>query len=107
MKAAGRSLPKAAASRARKARPPSVPTTAPATPTTAPESSEPPAAVSAAPQSPPIKIRVPNWTGTVRLGVEGSWSLISSPIAASVKTHGVQAYPRNASPVPESGSRPI
>ena len=72
MKAAGRSLPKVFASRARNARPPKVPITAPVIPARIPLTITPLAAPTAAPEKAPIAIRAPNWTGTVRLGVEGS-----------------------------------
>src|SRR5262249_15492807 len=72
MKAAGRSLPNAFASRARKARPPRVPIIAPTVPAISPPIIAPPEAPTAAPESAPVATRAPNWTGTVRLGVDGS-----------------------------------
>src|SRR5262249_34473072 len=71
-KAAGRSPPKAFARRARKARPPRVPMIAPTNPARRPPIIAPPAAPTAAPDSAPGAMRAPNWTGTVRLGVDGS-----------------------------------
>ena len=38
--------------------------------------------------SAPRTMRAPNCTGTVRLGVEGSWSVTSSTSASSVRIHG-------------------
>ena len=48
--------------------------------------------------SAPLTIRAPNCTGTVRLGVVGSWSSTSSPSASTVKIHG-------AARVAEEGER--
>ena len=92
MSAAGRSRPNAAASFARTARPPSVPITAPTAPaTSAPIHGTPPAMPIAAPLTAPVTTRVANCIGTVRLGVDGSWSVTSSPIASTVRIHGVHA----------------
>jgi len=41
-------------------------------PATPPNSSDLPAAPNAVPDRAPIAMRAPNWTGTVRLGVDGS-----------------------------------
>src|SRR5581483_2348193 len=67
--AAGRSRPRAAAVRARAARPPSVPIAAPTMPATPPPIQLPRARPMAAPDSAPVTTRVANWMGTVRLGV--------------------------------------
>ena len=58
--AAGRSRPNAAASRARAARPPSVPITAPTTPAWRPPTQLPRARPIAAPDSAPVRMRAPN-----------------------------------------------
>ena len=63
VKAAGRSLPKAVAIRARRARPPSVPATAPRAPATRPPTREPPETPIAAPLSAPVTMRAPNCGG--------------------------------------------
>ena len=47
-------------------------------PATTPADEQPPAAPIAAPASAPLRMRAPNWTGTLRLGVDGSWSVTSS-----------------------------
>ena len=65
-------MPETAASRARAVRPPRVPITAPIMPATPPNSSDLRAAPNAVPDRAPIAMRAPNWTGTVRLGVDGS-----------------------------------
>src|SRR3954468_12958963 len=72
--AMGRSRPIAAATRARAAAPPRVPTTAPTTPAASPRTHAPEGTPIAAPQSAPLASRPPNWIGTFRLGVLGSWS---------------------------------
>ena len=91
MKAAGISLPKAIARCLRAAAPPSVPITAPTMPAMPPTTSEPAAAPIAAPDSAAETRRVPNCIGTVRLGVDGSWSTTVSTSTITVRIHGVQA----------------
>ena len=74
----------AAASRAARCRAAKVPITAPTTPAISPPTSDaPPAAPIAAPESAPLTMRAPNCSGTLRLGVDGSWSVTSSTSAAS------------------------
>src|ERR1700747_3259008 len=72
MSAAGQSRIKLAARRPRTAAPPRVPNTAPTAPRASPTRADPPARPNAAPATAPIRTRVPNWTGTLRLGVDGS-----------------------------------
>src|SRR5215475_13283802 len=110
IKAAGRSRPKADASRARNPRPPSVPMIAPIIPAMSPPIIDPieaPAeAPTAAPDSPPVTIRAPNWIGTVRLGVDGSWSVTSSTRAKIVRIQRAQTLLKKASQVPLRSSQP-
>ena len=82
IRAAGRSLPKAAASRARSAAPPSVPMTAPThAGDEAADAGSRPRRRSRRRRAPPVTMRAPNCAGTLRLGVDGSLSVTSSPSA--------------------------
>src|SRR6185312_14411226 len=87
--AAGMSLPNAVAMRPRSSAPPKVPITAPTIPATSPPISDPPAVPITAPLKPPDTNRAPNCTGTLRLGVCGSWSVTSSTAASTVQIKGV------------------
>src|SRR5262245_26371725 len=60
----------------------------------------------AAHERPPITTRVMNWGGILRLGVFGSLSLISSPIAASVNSQRVIAELKKFRDVPSRLSQP-
>ena len=98
--------PNRAASRCRTAAPPSVPTTAPATPSTRPAAQKPEADPIAAPQTAPMKMRAPNCGGTLRLGVEGSWSVTSSTSASTLNMPTAQGEARKESHEPERSRRP-
>src|SRR5438477_3844935 len=60
----------------------------------------------ATPDRAPNTIRAPNCIGTVRLGVDGSWSVTYSTIASTLNTPTDQTEPMKASGVPASGSQP-
>ena len=53
-----------------------------------------------------MTMRAPNCTGTVRLGVEGSWSVTSSTSASTVKIQGVIQWPRKESQLSPRLSQP-
>lgn len=72
----------------------------------APAGSAPAVAPMAAPESPPIRMRAPNWIGTLRLGVFGSLSEMNSKTAAAVAMPTASVEPRTASGVPVNSSRP-
>src|ERR1035438_7406690 len=80
--------------------------TAPIAPATKPPNSDWLAAPIAAPHNAPVTIRAMNPGGAFRLGVLGSLSLISSPIASTLTMYGVAAKLRNASQVFSRWSQP-
>src|SRR5438876_31354 len=106
MKAAGGSLPKPAASLERASAPPSVPMTAPMAPAIRPPMVAPAVAPITAPEKAPVTMRAPNCCGTLRLGVDGNWSVMSSTSARMVKMPTAIQWPMKPAQVPASGNQP-
>lgn len=80
--------------------------TAPMAPAITPPMVAPPVAPITAPVKAPMMMRAPNCCGTLRLGVDGNWSVTSSTMARMVKMPTAAQWLMKLAQVPATGSQP-